>query len=44
MVVLPLLVHVKGPQEHIANEFVLTYPAEYSMFGSSNLDSFRNGW
>ena len=33
-----------GPQEYIAYEFVLTSPAVFRMSGSSNLDSFRDGW
>ena len=34
----------RSPQEHIAYEFVLTSPAVSRMSGSSNLDSFRDGW
>ena len=32
------------PQEYIAYEFVLTSPAVSCMSGSSNEDSFRDGW
>ena len=32
----------RGPQEYIAYEFVLTSLAVSHMFGSSNLDSFRD--
>ena len=34
---------LKGPQEYIANELVLTFPAVSRMSGSSNVDSFRDG-
>ena len=34
----------RGPQEYVAYEFVLTSPAVSRMSGSSNLDSFRDGW
>ena len=44
LVVLPLLVHVKGPQEYVTYEFILTSPAVSRMSGSSNVDSFRDGW
>ena len=44
LVVLPLLVHVKGPREFITYELVPTSPAVSSMSGSSNFDSFRDGW
>ena len=33
----------RGPQEYIAYEFVLTFPAVSRMSGSSNLDSFPDG-
>ena len=33
-----------GPQERIPYELVSTFPAVSRMFGSSNLDSFRDGW
>ena len=39
LVVLPLLVHVRGPQE-----YVTTSPAVSHMSGLSNLDSFWDGW
>ena len=39
----PLLVQVKGPQEYVTYEFVLTSPAESRMSGSCNLDGFRDG-
>ena len=32
------------PQEYIAYELVLTSPTVPGMSGSSNLDSFRDGW
>ena len=32
-----------GPQEYIADEFVLNSPVVSRMSGSSNLDSFRDG-
>ena len=44
LVVLPLLVHVKGPHEYITYEFVFTSPAVPCMSGWSNLDSFSDGW
>ena len=34
----------RSPQEYIADEFVLTSTAESGMSGSSNFDSFRDGW
>ena len=34
----------RGPWEYIPYEPVLTSPAVSCMFGSSNLDSFRDGW
>ena len=34
----------RGPQEYVAYEFVLTSPAVTCMSGSSNFDSFRDGW
>ena len=34
----------RGPQEYIAYEFVPTSPVVSRMSGSSNLDSFRDGW
>ena len=34
----------RDSQEYIAYEFVLISPAVSSISGSSNLDSFRNGW
>ena len=34
----------RGPQEHIAYEFILTSPAVSCMSGLSNLDSFCDGW
>ena len=34
----------RGPLEYIAYEFVLTSPAVSRMSGSSNLDSFPDGW
>ena len=34
----------RGPQVYITYEFVLTSPAVSRMSGSSNFDSFRNGW
>ena len=33
-----------GPQEYIDFKFVLTSPAVSCMSGSSNWDSFRDGW
>ena len=33
-----------GPQEYVTNEFVPTSPEVSYMSGSSNLDSFRDGW
>ena len=42
LVVLPLLDHVKGFTG--VYQFVLTYPAVSYVSGSSNLDSFRDGW
>ena len=33
-----------GPQKYIAYEFVLISPALSRMSGSSNLDSFCDGW
>ena len=34
----------RGPQEYIAYELVPTSPAVSRMSGSSNFDSFRDGW
>ena len=34
----------RGPQEYIAYEFVPTSSAMSRMSGSSNFDSFRDGW
>ena len=34
----------KGPLEYVPYEFVPTSPAESRTSGSSNLDSFRDGW
>ena len=34
----------RGPQEYHAYKFVLTFPAVFCMSGSSNLDSFRDGY
>ena len=34
----------RGPQGYITCELVLTSPAVSSMSGSSNFDSFRDGW
>ena len=34
----------RGPQEYIAYEFILTSRAVSRMSGSSNFDSFRDGW
>ena len=34
----------RGPQEYIPYELVPTSPAVSRMSGSSNLDSFRDGW
>ena len=34
----------RGPQEYITYGFVLTSPAVSHIFGSSNLDSFRDEW
>ena len=34
----------RGPQEYISYELVPTSPAVSYMSGSSNFDSFRNGW
>ena len=34
----------RGPQKYIAYEFDLTSPAVSCMSGSSNLDSFHDGW
>ena len=34
----------RGLQEYIAYEFALTFPAVSRMSGSSNSDSFRDGW
>ena len=34
----------KGRQLYVAYEFVLTSPAVSRMSGSSNFDSFRDGW
>ena len=34
----------RGPQEYVTYELVLTSPAVSRMFGSSNLDSFQDGW
>ena len=34
----------RGPLEHVAYEFVITYPAVSHMSGPSNLDSFRDRW
>ena len=34
----------KGPWEHITYEFILTSPPVSHMPGSSNLDSFHDGW
>ena len=34
----------KGPREYITYEFVPTSPAVSCMSGSSNFDSFRDGW
>ena len=34
----------RGPLEYIAYEFDLNSPAEFHMSGSSNFDSFRDGW
>ena len=42
--VLLLLNHVKGPQEYITHELFPTSSAVSCMSGSSNFDSFRNGW
>ena len=42
--VLPLLVHVKGPQHCIIYELVPASPAMSCMSGSSNFDSFRDEW
>ena len=36
--------YATGPQEYTAYESVFTSPAVPHMFGSSNLDSFRDGW
>ena len=45
LIVLPLLVHVKGPTGVYTDyEFVLTSPAVYSMPGSSNFDRSNDGW
>ena len=33
-----------GPQEYVAYELVVTSPAVFCMSGSSNMDSFRDGW
>ena len=35
---------LRGPQEYITYELVPTFPAVSRMSGSSNLDSFRDGW
>ena len=34
----------KGPKEYVTYEFVFISPAVSRMSGSSNLDSFRDGW
>ena len=34
----------KGSQEHVAYEFDLASAEVPSMSGSSNFDSFRDGW
>ena len=34
----------RGPQEYITYEFVHTSPAVFRMSGSSNFDSFHDGW
>ena len=34
----------RGPQDYVTYEFVPTSPAVSRMSGSSNLDSFRDGW
>ena len=44
LVVLPLVVHVAGPQDYVAYELVLTSPAVCHMSGLSNLDCFRDRW
>ena len=33
-----------GPQEYVTYEFISTSPVVSRMFGSSKLDSFRDGW
>ena len=43
-VILPLLIHVKGRQEYIPYELVPTSLAVSHMSGSSNFDSFCDGW
>ena len=34
----------QGPQHYITYEFVFTSPAVFCISGSSNIDSFRDGW
>ena len=34
----------RGPYEYITYELFHTYPAVSCMYGSSNFDSFRDGW
>ena len=42
--VLSLLIHVKGAQEYITHELAPTFPVVSPVSGSSNFDSFRDGW
>ena len=42
LVVQTLFVHVLGPREYTAYEFVLTSPAVPRLSGLSNFDSFRD--
>ena len=44
LVVLPFFVHVKGSTKYITYELIPTSPAVSYMSGSSNFDSFCDGW
>ena len=44
LVALLLLGHVRGPLVYITYELVSASPAVSCMSGSSNFDSFRDGW
>ena len=44
LVILFLIGHMRGPQEHITYDLVFASPAVSSMSGSSSLYSFRDRW